>query len=223
MILTLEGLSAGVLGDMKERSRGTGADILIRPPHSNVFSLSGNMKLGEKKVALVRQRPHVAVATGTLVQPTGTAFDNITGIHLDEFNQMSGGFHPSEGGPFQRTDDLMVDEDYARAKNLHVGSAVNLGHIWHVCAIVESGKMSQKLAQIEPLREMYGEPGEVSVIYVKVDHPANIESVKADLNATLNPGQEDSDQDGYKVYTMQEFLGLVSVNNYPLFNDFTKV
>jgi putative ABC transport system permease protein len=223
MMLTLEGLSAGVLGDIKERSHGTGADILIRPPHSTVFSNSANMKLGEKIVALVRSRPHVAVATGTLVQSTGAAFDNITGIHLDEFNQLSGGFHPSEGASFQRPEDLMVDEDYAQAHNLHVGSTINLGRIWHVCAIVESGKMSQKFAQIEPLREMYGEPGEVSVIYVKVDNPANIESVKADLSATLNPDQENSDQDGYKIYTMQEFLAQVNVNNYPLFNDFTRV
>jgi len=73
MMLTLEGLSAGVLGDIKERSHGTGADILIRPPHSTVFSNSANMKLGEKIVALVRSRPHVAVATGTLVQSTGAA------------------------------------------------------------------------------------------------------------------------------------------------------
>ena len=43
MILTLVGVSHGVLGDMASRSRGTGADIMIRPPDSSVLGFSGNM------------------------------------------------------------------------------------------------------------------------------------------------------------------------------------
>jgi len=43
MILTLVGVSDGMLGDAKERSRGTGADIMVRPPGSTVLGFSGNM------------------------------------------------------------------------------------------------------------------------------------------------------------------------------------
>ena len=91
MMLTLVGLSRGVTDDMAVRNRGTGADIVVRPPSSNLFSLGG-VGMSEKIVALVREQPHVALATGTLVQPVGGVFSSISGIHLNEFNALSGGF-----------------------------------------------------------------------------------------------------------------------------------
>jgi putative ABC transport system permease protein len=225
MILTLVGVSKGVLGDIADRSLGTGADITIRPPNSTVFSLSSNMPQGEKIVKLVRQQPHVALATGILQQSAGDAFTFITGIHLDEFNQMSGGFRyiEGEGCAFQQPDDIVVDDEFAQSKNLHVGSALNLSTRWRVCAVVQSGKLSRMFADIEHLRDLYSAGGGVSVIYVKADQPSNIEAVKSELLATLNPGQTDTSQDGYKIYTMKEFTELLSVNNYPLLKNFTNV
>lgn len=215
MILTLVGVSRGTLGDIQERSRGTGADILIRPPNSAALSLSGNMKLGDKLVLKVREQPHVALATGILMQSAGDLFDNIDGINLAEFNQMSGGFRYLEGGPFQRPDDMIVDEDYARSKNLHVGSEVtSAGPRWHISGVVEPGKLARMFAQIDTMREKYSEPGEVSVIYVKVDDAANIPSVLENLRQIMPD---------HKIFTMQEYTDRVSVNSIPLLKNFTNV
>jgi putative ABC transport system permease protein len=215
LILTMVGLSRGVLDDVRERARGSGADIVIRPPASTVLAFSGNMAGGEKIVALVRKQPHVALATGSLIQSIGN-FQSVTGINLDEFNAMSGGFHYLEGGPFQRPDDLMVDESYADSKNLHAGSSLDLGNgkVWHICAVVEPGKLSQLIAQLKPLQEMYSATGDVSVIYVKLDQPANIPSVLAELMNLL---------EDYKVYTMEELANLISVDNVSLVKGFTRV
>ena len=118
MILTLVGVSNGVLGDIAERSRGTGADVMVRPPGSSVLAFSGNMPQGITRV--VREQAHVAFATGVLVQSIGN-FDSITGINLDEFNAMSGGLHYLQGGPFTGPDDLIVDDVYAGAHHLKPG------------------------------------------------------------------------------------------------------
>ena len=59
MILTLVGVSQGVLADIAQKSRGTGADILIRPPGSSVLAFSGNMPQG--LVGLVRKEPHLSL------------------------------------------------------------------------------------------------------------------------------------------------------------------
>ena len=118
MILTLVGVSEGVLGDIATHSRGTGADILVRPPASSVLAFSGDMSEGI--VNLVRKEPHVVQATGTKVQSIGN-FDSITGINIDEFNRMSGGFRYLEGGPFKGPDDLLIDDVYAGAHKLHAG------------------------------------------------------------------------------------------------------
>ena len=215
LILTIKGLSVGVLDDVKERARGTGADISIRPPQSTILSLSGNMKGGEKLVDKVRTLPHVKLATGVLVQPAGIG-QSIQGINLDEFNAMSGGTNYLEGGPFQGPNDLMVDENYAESKKLHVGDLADLGngHQWRVCAVVVPGRLSQLFAQLKPLQEMYSETGEVTVIYVKVDQPANIQSVEGDLKDQFA---------GYPIYNMEELVHAMSVDNVPLVKGFTEV
>jgi putative ABC transport system permease protein len=215
LILTIVGLSRGVLDDVQERARGTGADIAIRPPNSTVLSFSGNMKSGEKIVDLVRRQPHVALATGVLIQQIGIG-QNIQGIDLDEFHTMSGGPHILDGGPFQGPNDLMVDENYADSRKLHAGSNLDLGngHQWHVCAVVVPGMLSQLFAQLKPLQEMYSATGDVTVIYVKVDRPANVQDVVSELKDLL---------EDYPVFTMEELIRAMSVDNVPLVTGFTQV
>lgn len=211
MILTLVGVSRGVLEDMASRSRGSGADIMVRPPDSSVIGFSGTMP--EKIVDLVRTQPHVAMATGTLMQSV-SSFDYVTGIHLDQFNAITGGLRYLEGGPFQSPDDLIVDEVYAKTRHLHAGSIAEMGHKWHVCGVVEQGKMSRAFADIKVLQDLFSSEGKISVVWVKVDDPANIPDVKAALEAKL---------EGYKVYPMEEFVSLFSVERVPYLKPFTSV
>jgi putative ABC transport system permease protein len=214
IILTLVGVSNGMLDDVKTRSRGTGADILIRPPDSTLIGNSGN--ISEEIVGAVREVPHVTLATGTLVQPIGN-LDSITGIHLDEFNQMSGGFDYLEklgDNPFQQPNDLMVDEVYARSNKLHVGQIKEFGRPWRVTAVVGSGKLSRMFAEIRALQQMFSARGMISMVLVKVDDPANIQPVLAALRAKLET---------YKIYTVEEYVSLISADNIPMLKEFTGV
>jgi putative ABC transport system permease protein len=119
MILTLVGVSYGTLDGTARRARGVGADIMIRPPGSSIVGLSA-APMSDKLVDFVAQRPHVALATGTAIQPL-SGFDSITGLDLDQFSKMSGGFHYLQGGPFVTDDDVIVDEaaSYSR-RTIHV-------------------------------------------------------------------------------------------------------
>jgi putative ABC transport system permease protein len=212
LILTLVGLSDGMLGEIASRSKGTGADIIVRPSGGSILGFSGNMP--QKIVNVVRKQPHVTQATGALVQSIGN-FDSITGINLDEFNAISGGLKFLEGGPFTKPDDLIVDEVYARAHKLHVGSHPNeLTLPWNVCGIVEPGKLSRMFAEIGALQDKYSATGKVTVIYVKVDEPSQIEPVTASLKQLLVDQQ---------VFTVEEFVSLISVDSVPLLKQFTTV
>lgn len=213
MMLTLVGLSHGITDDMALRNRGTGADIVVRPPSSNLFSLGG-VGMPEKIVAAIRELPHVALVTGTLVQPVGGVFNSISGIHLDEFNALSGGFHYVDGGPFKGPHEFLVDQVEARSDHLHVGSIVKLGKEWRVTGIVEAGKLSHMFAEIEPLQEEYSQTGKVNFAWVKVDDPANIPAVKAELKEKF---------DEYNIYTMEEMTSLLTPDNVPLIKGFTNV
>jgi putative ABC transport system permease protein len=212
MILTLVGVSDGLLGDIANRSRGTGADIVIRPPGSSVLAFSGAPLL-EGMVKVVREVPHVALASGVMMQSIGD-FQSIAGIHLDEFNAMSGGFNYISGGPFKEPGDLIVDQMFADQKHVKVGSTVNLGTEWRISGIVEAGKLSHLFADLRYLQERYSETGHISVVYVKVDDPANIERVQDELQKKF---------DGYPILTMAQLVSLVSVDSIPLVKNFTHV
>ena len=211
LILTLVGVSHGVLDDMKARSRGTGADVIIRPPDSSGFTFS--LTMNEKIVDLVRTKPHVKIATGTYVKYIGS-FDSITGIHLDEFNAMSGGLKILEGRMFQGPDDIVVDQVFAKQKHVQPGGKVDLGNDWNVSGIIEQGKLSRTFADITSLQKQFGGIGLVSNIYVKLDDPANTSAVIEALK---------KDFETYKIDSIEDFVSLFSTNSVPYIEAFTRV
>jgi len=212
MILTLVGLSHGMLQDVEDRSRGSGGDIFIRPPDSNL--LGNSLTMPEGIVRVVRTIPNVALATPTLVQPAGGPFEFITGIKLDEFNAISGGFQYLEGGPFKNPDDVLVDDLEARSKHLHAGSTLDVGRKWHVAGVVASGKLSRIFADLHTLQELYPPAGRVSTIYVKASDPSQIDPISDALAAKLAT---------YKIYKMQDLASLYSVDNVPFLPQFTGI
>ncbi len=212
MVLTLVGLSRGVLRDQASRSTRLGADILIRPPNSSLLTFSMAMPAGVLKK--VEEQPHVKTATGVLIQGTGL-FTSITGIDLPSFSRLSGGFRFLSGGEFQKPDDLIVDQFYANEHKLHVGDTVTVANRpWHVCGIVEPGMLARMFVQLSVLQDLYSLPDKLSIIYVKLDNPnrtnAEVEAFKALLK-------------DYPVYSMEEYTSLFTENSVPLLKQFTLV
>jgi putative ABC transport system permease protein len=213
MILTLVGVSYGTLDSTSERAKGVGADIMIRPPGSSVIGLS-TAPLPDSLIPLVEKQPHVALALGTVVLPL-SGFDSITGMNIDEFTRMSGGFHFLSGGPFKSDQDIIVDEYYAKEKHLRVGDTIKLAnHDWHISGIFESGKLARICAPLPILQEIMGSPHHLSQIYVKADSQANIQTVLGELRNLLQ---------GYPIYTMEEFTSLLSINSVGLLRNFIGV
>ena len=213
MILTLVGISYGTLDETARRARGVGADILVRPPASSIISLSSS-PMSEKLVPLLMKQPHVTFATGTMGQPLG-GFDVLTGIDLAQFNRLSGGFRFVSGGRLENEDDVIVDEYFARQKNLRVGSTITLAnHPWRVSGIFESGKLSHICVRLNVLQTLTGNSGRLSQIYVKVDDPARARLVVDQLRAAMP---------GYFIYTMEEFTSLLTISSVGLLRDFIGV
>ncbi len=213
MVLTLVGVSYGTLDGTARRARGVGADILIRPPGSSIITLS-TAPMSDKLVPLLASQPEVAMATGTVVQPL-EGLDTVTGLDLDQFSKMSGGFRFLEGGPFQKDDDILIDEFYARQKGLRAGDTLHLlNRDWHVAGVFESGKLARICIRLPVLQELTGNPHHLSQIYLKVDNPGHIQNVMDEVHKTLP---------GYPVYTIEEFTSLLSINSIGLLRNFIGV
>jgi putative ABC transport system permease protein len=205
MMLTLVGLSEGMLEDSAKRARGVGGDILVRSPGSSLISFSA-ASMPQKMLDWFLEQPHVAAVTGTVIHPIG-GVSTVTGLDLDEFNRISGGFRYIEGGPFRTPDDILVDEFWASQNKLRVGSTVNLlNRDWRVSGIVEPGKLARVFIPRKTLQELIGATGKVSQIFVKLDDPANTSQVIAALKKYLPD---------YPLYSMEELTSLYSVQNVP--------
>jgi putative ABC transport system permease protein len=214
MILTLVGVSYGTLDESAQRARGVGADIVFRPPGSSALGLS-TAPMSEKIPAILMKEPHVAFAMGTVVLPLGGGFDSVTGLDLDQFTKLNGGFHFLEGGPMVNDDDLIVDEVYARQKKWHVGDTVDLiNHQWRVAGIFEPGKLARIAVKMHALQTDTGNPGHLSQIYVKLDDPKRADAEVDALRAKYP---------GYQIFTMEYFTSLLSINNVGLLKNFIYV
>lgn len=214
MILTLVGVSYGTLDESAQRARGVGADIVFRPPGSAAIGLS-TAPMSEKIPTLLLNEPDVAFAMGTMIQPIGGGFDSITGIDLDDFRKLNGGFRFLEGGPLVNDDDLIVDQVYAREKKMRIGDSVELiNHTWKIAGIFESGKLARLCVKLNVLQALTGNPGHLSQIYVKLHDHHQAQSVVDALRLKYP---------GYQIYTMEYYTSLLSINNIGMLKSFIYV
>jgi putative ABC transport system permease protein len=213
LILTLVGLSRGMLEESKQRTSGVGADIMVRPRGSSIISFSG-APMPEGLVKRLQQEPHITQATGVVVQQV-SGITSVFGVDLDAFNKMSGGFDYTEGGPFKGPDDILVDDFYAQQEKKHSGDTINvLNRNWRIAGVYRSGKLARIVLPISIVQDLTGNTGRISLIYLKVDNPENVNPVIASLRKLL-----DNDQ----IYSMREYLSLISVENVPALNSFIHV
>lgn len=215
MILTLVGVSRGMVEESKRRASGVGADVWVRPPNSSLLSFS-SASMPEKLVDFFAQQPHVTIATGSVNYGAGI-MESVSGVDLDKFARMSGGFRFLEGGPIQKDDDIMVDERFAAQRDLHAGDKLALwNRQWNVSGIFEAGKLARIILPTKTVQEISGASGRLSQIFLKVDKPENLNKVIADLKA--NPALQ-----GYPIYSVEEWTSLFSVNNVPGLRPFIAV
>jgi putative ABC transport system permease protein len=213
-ILTLLGLSRGMLEDQANRTRALGADIFLRPGSASALSFS-SAPISEKFLALVAKQPHVKQAVGVLSVSTAILLTPLSGLDLAEFTRFNGGFKFLKGGPFQGPDDLIVDEYYARQNKVHVGDAVKLiNHQWHVCGIVESGRLGRLVAPLATLQKLTSntDPPKITQILVKLDDPSLTPQVVSQLNEAM--------QGNLQAISMEAFVSQYSINNIVVLRSF---
>jgi putative ABC transport system permease protein len=168
----------------------------------------------EALVGFIERQPHVSVALGTVIHAVG-GLTTVSGVDLERFRRMSGGFRYVAGGPPRQPDDLIVDRYYAQQNNLRPGSAVNLlNRKWRVSGIFEQGQLARIVLPIRVLQDLTSTNGQVNQIFVKVDNPTNTRAVINELKAQLGD---------YNIYSMDEFLSMFSVDKVPGLSEFIAV
>jgi len=214
LILTLVGLTNGMIQDFQHRQKASGADIVVRPTNASAALNFGSANLSQGFVQFLAMQPHVKTAVGVLNHSTDL-FLTIAGIDLPQFTAMSGPFQYVAGGPFRDRDDMIVDRYYADQQHLRVGDPVMLlNHTWHIRGIIEGGQLSHIFVELPILQELDSATGKVSEIFLKLDNPAETNAVVEELKRKMpeNP-----------IYSMEVFTSLLSINSIPALRAFTLV
>ena len=213
-LITLIGLSRGMLEESASRAKGIGADIVLRKDTGATASLQTG-QINEKFLKLVRAQPHVAQAVGVLGQ-TVEIITVMNGVDIPEFEKFSGGFKFIAGGPPVAPDDILVDEPYARQKNLHIGDTLDLiNHNWHLTGIMQSGMLARFVVRLDTLQNLTENTGRLNQIYVKLDDPSRTDAEVDILNKAF--------AGDLKAMSLPDFLAMFSINSIGPLKIFIKV
>lgn len=213
LVVIVVGLTSGLIQDTAKRIEGVGADIMLQPPSSSIFLAFSGAPMPIKLREKIQTIPRVKAVAPILLQFNATGgIDIIYGIDLESFNAVSGGFVFHSGGEFQGTDDILVDDWYARAKHLQVGQTWRLlEHDFRVAGIVEHGKGARLFVPIETLQSLSGSRDKASIFFIKCTRPDYTPQVMAEM-ARLFPH--------YQIRPLKDYLSLMTSTRLPALETF---
>jgi putative ABC transport system permease protein len=218
LILTLIGLSRGLLEDSASNARGTNADIFLKPGAAGTLSLASG-QIDEKFIRFIAAQPHVVQAVGVLNQSIpGELITKLNGVDIQGFMAMSGGFNLLSGNSPTGADDLLVDTYYAQQHKIHAGQIWRLlNHDWHVTGIMRGGQLGRLIAPLKTLQQLTGNasPARLSEILVKLDDPKRTNEEVEHLNKVL--------ESNLTAISWSDFVGQFSINNLPQLKTFISV
>ena len=218
LILLIVGFSLGMLNDSRSRQAGIGADVIVLPPSSaNMVGVTGApmpVKIGD----LIAKLPHVSVVSPVLFQLStgGGHVQNLYGIDIRSYEGLHA-FHFLAGGPFRNPDDIVVDDVYANGNHVKVGDRVDLlKQTFRIAGIVTHGQGARIFLQLSTLQDLNGAQDRVSAFYVKADAAANTETLVHEIKNIPH-------MDVYGVYSMREYLSMLTPDNIPMFSTFIRI
>jgi putative ABC transport system permease protein len=214
MILSIVGVFMGMLNDQKTRTNGIGADLMMRASNASAMNGVGGATMPVKFGEVLRGLPHVSIVSpvNVALNTTGSV-ETIFGIDYPTFNALRP-FTFVAGGPFEGPYDVIIDDVFARSTKggYHVGDKLELyNHEFRISGIVEAGKGGRKLLPLSTMGELTGSPDKASVFYIKCDDPSNEQAVIEEIHKVR--GLQD-----YPVWTMREWLSLMTPEKLPGFN-----
>ncbi len=213
MIVMMVGVSEGLLQETLRRTRGVGADILIRPQISGATITTADIPA--KLPELLEERfPEIRQTLGATVFTPGN-LQTITGVDWEQFDRMSGGIVIFEGRSYETPYEAMVDEVYARQEDVGVGDHIELmGHQFDVVGIVETGKMSRVFIPLATMGDLQGWQDQYSQVYIKLHDPSKAREVIGRLQELL-PNRS--------VVSVEDFLALFAANVRQMSSQFVNV
>ena len=215
LILVIVGLTTGTVNEIGKRIAGVGADIMFQPAGADVLLAANSATLKEEYGPKIAAKEGIQSVSPVVVKISTAPLVNLFGIDPQSFDQVSGGFEYQSGGVFSAPDEIVVDDIFAKDKNLAVGSTIELlKHELKVTGIVTNGKGARVFIGLKALQEINSSPGSVSLFFIKLKDAHDINGSIAKLKA---------DFPGYELRNLPEYTELMNGASIPGFDAFNAV
>ena len=213
LVITIVGLTSGMLQETAKRIEGIGADIMIQAPSASMFMGFSGSPMPIKIADKLRELRYVRYVSPALLQfNTSGGVETIWGIDPVTFRQVSNGFVFLEGRDMEGPDDMLIDDWQAKAKHVKLGDMYPLlNHSWKVVGIVEHGKAGRIFVPITTLQDLVGAREKATIFLVDCTRPEHTPDVIAEIKAILptNP-----------VRPVKEYMSLMTSTNIPALQTF---
>jgi putative ABC transport system permease protein len=208
LVITVVGLTSGMMQETAKRIEGVGADIMVQPPSASVFlAFSGApmpIRIGDR---LQEIKDVQAVAPVLLQFSAAGAMEIVYGIDPVSFRAISDGFVFLQGHDMVGPYDMLIDDWEARSKNIAAGDTYRmLDHDFHVAGVVEHGKGARIFVPLATLQDLSGATDKASIFYVKCTQPDRTAEVSDAIRAVLPR---------YEVRPLKDFLSLMTSAGLP--------
>ncbi|HVA00598.1 MAG TPA: FtsX-like permease family protein [Terriglobia bacterium] len=213
MVMLVVGMTHGMLHENAKRVEGVGADIIVQPPGASFFFALTQAPMPVQVGDRLGEIPHVlAVAPVLFLFNAQGGIDLIYGIDMTSFNRVSGGFVYLHGGPFSGPYSILVDDWYAKAHGVKIGTTLTfLNHSFHVAGIVMHGKGARLFIPLQTAQDLTGARDKASIFFVKCTDPGYTKDVMAGIHDLLPKHQ---------ILSIKEYMSLMTSNDLPALTAF---
>jgi putative ABC transport system permease protein len=213
LVITIVGLTSGMLQETARRIEGIGADIMVQAPSAQMFMVMGGSPMPIKIAEKLRELKYVQYVSPAFLQfNTSGGVETIWGIDPVSFREVSNGFIFQQGRDLQDPDDMLVDDWQAKAKHVKLGDSYTLlNHEWKVVGIVEHGKAGRIFVPITALQELVGGREKATIFLVRCTRPEHTPDVIEEIKELLP---------NHPVRPVKEFMSLMTSTNIPALQTF---
>jgi putative ABC transport system permease protein len=182
IMLVIGGIVKGTLNEYLGRTVALGADYILQPPGSSVLYAFSDASLNAKLAVRLRQTPGISAVTPVLSKFSASHFGLVFGIDLPSYNQFPGRLQMIEGNPTLTGDEIVVDQIYAEAKKIRIGTVINfLDHDFRVTGICRAGSIVRVFVPLETLQKLLSTTDKVTILFAKAAPSANQDQIFRDL------------------------------------------
>jgi putative ABC transport system permease protein len=183
LIIFTVGLAHGVLHERGRRESNIGAEIMIRASGSVSLGGGSQFRLPMAHAAELATIPGVRAATpiGQTLDKSDSGFGQrlIDGINYDEYAALAR-INIREGRQIESGDEAIIDPEWKRSRNAHVGDTVKLfERQFKIVGVYEPPGGGRIKIPLRTMQEQEGAENRASAILVACADPAKQEEVAA--------------------------------------------